>query len=91
MKGQVKPVGMTEMARRCINIFEVGTTPEEFCDHYRDGLTASGVIEGHEREMVGQARTTFGLGEKDLVLGQHKVRTIVLITISILTVFHRYF
>ena len=32
-------------------------TPEEFCDHYRDGLTASSITEGHEWEMVGQART----------------------------------
>ena len=90
VKGQVKAVGMTEMARRCVNVFEVGMTPE-FCDRYRDGLTARGVTEGHEREMVGQARTAFGLGEKDLVLGQHKVCTIFLIIILVLTVFHRYF
>ena len=57
VKGQVKAIGMTEMARYCVNVFEVGMTPEEFCDHYRDGLTASGITEGHEREMVGQART----------------------------------
>ena len=75
VKGQVKAVGMTEIARRCINVFEVGMTPEEFCDRYRDGLTASSVTQGHERELVGQARTAFGLGEKDLVLGQHKVCT----------------
>ena len=74
VKGQVKAVGMTEimMARRCINVFEVGMTPEEFCDRYRDGLTASGITEGHEREMVAQARTAFGLGKKHLVL-EHKV------------------
>ena len=54
--------------------FRSWNDPEEFCDCYRDGLTASGITEGHEREMVGQARTAFGLGEKDLVLGQHKVR-----------------
>ena len=69
VKGQVKAVGMTEMARRCINVFEVGMTPEEFCDRYRDGLTTNGVTKGNEREMVGQARNVFGLGEKDLVLG----------------------
>ena len=63
---------MTEMARRCINVFKVGMTLEEFCDRYRDGLTASGVTEGHDREMVAQARTAYGLGEKDLVLGQPK-------------------
>jgi chitin synthase len=39
----------------------------------RDGLTAGNVTEGHDREMVAQARTAFSLGEKVLVLGQHKV------------------
>ena len=48
MKGQVKAVGMAEMARCCINIFKVGMIPEEFCDHYRDGLTASSITEGHK-------------------------------------------
>ena len=64
---------MTEMARRCVNVFEVGMTPEEFCERYRDGLTAGGVTESHDQEMVARARTASGLGEKDLVLGQHKV------------------
>jgi chitin synthase len=35
------------------------------------GLTANDVTEGHDQELVGQARTAFGLGDKDLVLGQH--------------------
>ena len=91
VKGQVKAVGMTEMARRCVNVFEVGMTPEEFCDRYREGLAAGGVTEGHGREMVGQARTTFGLGEKDLVLGQHKVGMFIVdIIISRFKFFHRY-
>jgi len=45
---------MTEMARRCFNVFEVGVAPGEFCDRYRDGLTAGNVTEGREREMVAQ-------------------------------------
>ena len=49
MKGQVKAVGMTGMARRCVNVFKVGITPEEFRDHYREGLAAGGVTEGHGR------------------------------------------
>jgi chitin synthase len=73
VKGQGKAVGMTELAKRCINVFEVGMTPEEFCDRYREGLNAAGVTEGSTRELVGQARTAFGLGEKNLVLGQHRV------------------
>ena len=81
VKGQVKAVGMTEMARCCVNIFEVGMTPEEFCERYRDGLTTGGITEGHDREMVAQARTAFGLGDKDLVLGKHKVSCVPLFII----------
>ena len=73
VKGQVKAVGMTEMARCCVNVFEVGMTPEEFCDCYRDGLTAGGITEGHEREMVAQARTAYCWRDMDVLLGQHKV------------------
>lgn len=73
VKGQVKAVGLTEIAKRCVNIFEVGMTPEEFCDRYKEGLQAGGVTEGNEREVIAQARTAFGLSEKDLVLGTHKV------------------
>jgi chitin synthase len=54
-------------------------------------LAAGGVTEGHEREMVGVARTAFGLGEKVLVLGQHKVRMFIVdIIISRFKFFHRY-
>ncbi|KAF8147259.1 glycosyltransferase family 2 protein [Crassisporium funariophilum] len=50
------------IARRSVCVFEVGMTPEEFCDRYREGLTAGGVSEGDEREVIEQARSTFGLG-----------------------------
>ena len=61
--------------------FEVGMTLEEFCERYRDGLTTGSVTEGHDREMVAQARTAFGLGDKDLVLGKHKVSCVPLFII----------
>ncbi|PPQ71372.1 hypothetical protein CVT26_006274 [Gymnopilus dilepis] len=73
VKGQVKAVGLTEVARRCVNVFEVGMTPREFVERYREGLQAAGVIEGDEREVVQQARTAFGLADRDLVLGTHRV------------------
>jgi chitin synthase len=81
------------MARRCVNVFKVGMTPEEICNCYRDGLTAGGVTEGHDQEMVAQARTAFGLGEKDLVLGQHKVGLFhcSYYSLNIQHFFHRYF
>lgn len=74
VKGQVRSIGLSEIARRCGTVFEVGMTPEEFCERYREGLDAAGVMEGDGRERAAQARTAFGLGERDLVLGQHKVR-----------------
>ena len=77
VKGQVKAVGMTEVARRCVHVFEVGMTPEEFNERYREGLQAGGIVEGDAREVVAQARTAFNLGEKDLVLGTHKVKIFI--------------
>ncbi|KAF8905955.1 glycosyltransferase family 2 protein [Gymnopilus junonius] len=73
VKGQVKALGLTEVARRCVNVFEVGMTPREFAERYMEGLQAGGVVEGDEREVVQQARTVFGLNERDLVLGTHRV------------------
>ncbi|KAF9531219.1 glycosyltransferase family 2 protein [Crepidotus variabilis] len=73
VKGQVKAVGMSEIARRNVNVFEVGMTPEEFTERYREGLQTAGVIEGDDREVIAQAKTAFNLGERDLVVGVHKV------------------
>jgi len=37
VKGQVRSFGLTEIAKRNVNVFEVGMTPEEFCQRYRPG------------------------------------------------------
>lgn len=73
VKGQVRSVGLAEIARRCVNVFEVNMTPEEFCDRYKLGLEAGGITEGGPTERVQQARTAFSLADTDVVLGQHKV------------------
>ena len=73
VKGQVRSIGLSEIGRRCVNVFEVGMTPDEFCERYREGLEGGGVVEGNVQERVQQARTAFGLSEADVVLGQHKV------------------
>ncbi|TFK68108.1 glycosyltransferase family 2 protein [Pluteus cervinus] len=73
VKGQVRSVGLTEIARRCVTVFEVGMTPEEFCERYKEGMDHADVTEGNVREKVEQARTALNLGESDLVLGQQKV------------------
>lgn len=77
VKGQVRSVGLVEIAKRSINVFEVGMTPDEFCERYSAGLEAAGVSEGEALERIQQARTTFGLTERDLVIGQHKVWSLI--------------
>jgi len=37
VKGQVRSFGLTEIAKRNVNVFEVGMTPKEFCQRYRPG------------------------------------------------------
>ncbi|KAG1744846.1 glycosyltransferase family 2 protein [Suillus lakei] len=73
VKGQVRSLGMTEIAKRNANVFEVGMTPEEFCQRYRDPISAVGISEGAPRERVEQTRTALSLRERDIVLGQYKV------------------
>ncbi|KAG1764677.1 P-loop containing nucleoside triphosphate hydrolase protein [Suillus placidus] len=72
VKGQVRSLGMTEIAKRNVNMFEVGMTPEEFCQRYRDPISALGISEGTPRERVEQTRTALPLKEWDVVLGQYK-------------------
>ncbi|KAF5366143.1 hypothetical protein D9757_010944 [Collybiopsis confluens] len=73
VKGQVRSLGLTEIARRCMNVFEVSMMPEEFCDRYKDGLQEAGVAGGNEVERIEHARSACGLSENDVVVGQHKV------------------
>ncbi|KAF8634990.1 hypothetical protein AX15_000605 [Amanita polypyramis BW_CC] len=73
VKGQVRSMGLAEIAKRCVNVFEASLTPREFCERYREGLEVAGVTEGGELERVEQARTAYGLDEADVVLGQQKV------------------
>ncbi|KAG2114588.1 uncharacterized protein F5147DRAFT_526505, partial [Suillus discolor] len=43
VKGQVRSLGMTEIAKHNVNMFEVGMTPEEFFQRYRDLISALGI------------------------------------------------
>jgi chitin synthase len=73
VKGQVQSTCLTEVAKRCATFFEVGMTPEEFCERYKEPLDIVGIVEGDSGERVLQAATAFSFGERDVVLGQHKV------------------
>ncbi|KAJ7050389.1 glycosyltransferase family 2 protein [Mycena amicta] len=73
VKGQVRSAGLTQIAQRNKTVWEVGMLMDEFCERYAVALEAGGVVEGSTRERVEQSRTAFGLGERDVVLGMHKV------------------
>ncbi|KII91880.1 glycosyltransferase family 2 protein [Plicaturopsis crispa FD-325 SS-3] len=73
VKSQVRSTGLSQIAKRSVNVFEVGMTPDEFCERYREPLGAMGIVEGDTREQVEQSRSALGLQERDIVLGQHKV------------------
>ncbi len=49
-------------------------SPEEFCERYKEALEGASVEEGDPNDRVESAAMAFGLGEADVVLGQHKVR-----------------
>jgi len=38
VKGQVRSFGLTEIAKRNVNVFEVEMTPKEFCRRYGPGI-----------------------------------------------------
>jgi chitin synthase len=73
VKGQIRSLGLTEISRRCANVFEVGMTPREFCDRYREKLAGVGIMEGESREQIERARSALGFKDNDLVVGQYKV------------------
>lgn len=74
VKGQVKSAGLAEIAKRCVNVFEVSLTPEEFWERYRNGLESAGVrSEDAEKTKVDKAKKAFGFDDPDLVIGQQKI------------------
>lgn len=73
VKGQVRSLGLVEIAKRNVCVFEVNMTPEEFNERYKDNLETLGISEGDVRERVAQTQTALSLGDKDVVLGVHKV------------------
>ena len=73
VKGQIRSLGLTEVSKRNVNVFEVGLTPDEFCTRYKEPMAKVGVMDGSAMEKVEQVRTALGLGETDIVLGQYKV------------------
>ena len=76
VKGQVRSSGLSEIARRCANVFEVNMTPDEFVQRYKQPLVNVGVVEGDPREQVSQARTALGLQDRDIVLGMTMVSVV---------------
>ncbi|TCD65299.1 hypothetical protein EIP91_002824 [Steccherinum ochraceum] len=73
VKGQVRSFGLSEIARRCANTFEVNMTPDEFVQRYKQPLLNLGIVEGDPREQAAQTWTALGLQERDVVLGMTMV------------------
>ena len=73
VKGQIRSLGLTEVSKRNVNVFEVGLAPDEFCTRYREPMTKMGVLDGSAKEKVERTRGVLGLQETDIVLGQYKV------------------
>ena len=73
VKGQVRSLGLAEVAKRNVAVFEANMTPEEFVQRYSGYLTMLNVHEGDPRERIEQARTALALHDKDIVLGTSQV------------------
>ncbi|RPD61627.1 glycosyltransferase family 2 protein [Lentinus tigrinus ALCF2SS1-7] len=73
VKAQVRSVGLSEIARRCVNVYEAVMTPDEFTQRYGSLLASIGVTEGDSRSQVEQARIALGLHEREIVLGMSMV------------------
>ncbi|KAF8121277.1 P-loop containing nucleoside triphosphate hydrolase protein [Boletus edulis] len=73
IKGQIRSLGLTEVSKRNVNVFEVGLTLDEFCTQYGEPMAKMGVMDGSAKEKVEQTGNVLGLQETDIVLGQYKV------------------
>ena len=52
VKGQVRSLGLAEVAKRNVTVFEANMTPEEFVQRYSGHLTMLNVHEGDPRERI---------------------------------------
>ncbi|KAF9019249.1 glycosyltransferase family 2 protein [Hymenopellis radicata] len=73
VRGQLRSMGIPEIAKQVVNVFEVGMSPAEFCERYKVCLDSAGVEDMDPVDRVESAAMVFGLGEADAVLGTDKV------------------
>lgn len=89
VRGQLRSMGIPEIAKQVVNVFEVGMSPAEFCERYKMCLDSAGVEDMDPVDRVESAAMVLGLGEADAVLGTDKVgRTSSRSNLSTLS-FHR--
>jgi chitin synthase len=58
VKGQVRALGLAEVAKHAATVFEVGMMPRKFGDRYREPLAQLGEAEGEPREIGLRRRTS---------------------------------
>ncbi|KAF8439408.1 hypothetical protein L210DRAFT_3673100 [Boletus edulis BED1] len=73
IKGQIRSLGLTEVSKRNVNVFEVGLTLDEFCTRYGEPMAKMGMMDGSAKEKVEQTRNILALQETNIVLGQYKI------------------
>ena len=92
VKGQVRSVGLGEVAKNNRVVWEVGMTPDEFWERYGAVIHGRGVAgESMDEEVVGKVKVAFGLEEVDIVKGLHKVGCPFLFTFFVETKTHLFF
>ena len=52
VKGRIQTLGLglTEVSKRNINVFEVGLTLDEFCTQYKEPLAKMDIVDGSAKE-----------------------------------------
>lgn len=45
VKGQIRSLGLTEISKRNVNVYEVGLTPDEICTRYKEPMAKIGVVD----------------------------------------------
>ncbi|KAJ7506290.1 hypothetical protein B0H11DRAFT_1652014, partial [Mycena galericulata] len=76
LEDELRAAYTEEQKRNRMHDAKVGMVVGEFCERYAVRMAESGAVEGDEREWerVEQAQTAYGMGERGIVLGVHKVR-----------------
>lgn len=72
LKAQVRSLGLADMAKRVVVDYEVSMSHTEFCERYAEEL--EGFEGASAADVVGQLKAARGWTDRELAVGQYKVR-----------------